>query len=130
MSILDTLAREHLVFTRLIERLERCARKDDESARRDARDTMLVLLPALDRHAEIADGVSGEDAGLPCLRPPPARRLRALVWTEETLLWPRCARASRSLARSTQRGAAKQVKELERQVVSSWSMIADYLDRP
>lgn len=53
MSIFATLAREHRLFRRLIDKLERSLQYQEELARKELRDAILVLLPALDRHEEI-----------------------------------------------------------------------------
>lgn len=55
MSILKTLAREHRVFSRLIDRIERSIAYDEATARSELRDALLVLFPALDKHEEIED---------------------------------------------------------------------------
>jgi hemerythrin-like domain-containing protein len=63
MSVLDTLAGEHALFRRLIGRLQQALRLDEDSARRQARNVLLVLLPALERHEELEDLVFGRRDG-------------------------------------------------------------------
>lgn len=55
MSILQTLAREHGQFRRLIHRLEEAADHDESAARREIQNVLLVLFPALETHEEIED---------------------------------------------------------------------------
>jgi hemerythrin len=55
MSILKTLAREHRVFSRLIDSIERSLDYEEQTARAELRDALLVLFPALDKHEEIED---------------------------------------------------------------------------
>lgn len=62
MSVLDVLAGEHVLFRRLIGDLQRVLRFEEDAARREARDVLLVLLPALERHQELEDLVFGPAA--------------------------------------------------------------------
>jgi len=59
MSVLIGLAREHAAFAKLINRLEACAAGDEKAARRDVRNTLLILLSALDKHEKAEDVVFG-----------------------------------------------------------------------
>lgn len=59
MSVIAALSKEHLVFRTLIDRLERSLGYDEQTARAEVRDTLLVLLPALDIHEEIEEAVFG-----------------------------------------------------------------------
>lgn len=59
MSVLRGLAREHAAFARLISRLEESAGGDPKSARRNVRNSLLILLSALDRHEKVEDIVFG-----------------------------------------------------------------------
>jgi|GEM_PF-5386637 len=63
MRAIDALTKEHRVFLRLIDRIERALRRQETQARAEVRESLLVLLPALDRHEEIEDSVfAGEDS--------------------------------------------------------------------
>ncbi len=53
MSVVAALAREHRVFLRMIDRIERALSRVEEEGRADARVDLLVLLTALERHEEI-----------------------------------------------------------------------------
>ena len=55
MSVLDTFAGEHAVFERLIQELQDALRQDEDSARRALRDTLLILIPALESHEKLED---------------------------------------------------------------------------
>jgi len=59
MSVIRGLAREHAAFTQLIKRLEASAVGDEKAARRDVRNTLLILLSALDKHEKVEDIVFG-----------------------------------------------------------------------
>jgi hypothetical protein len=60
MSVIRGLAREHAAFAKLIERLEASAAGDEQAARRDVRNTLLILLSALDKHEKAEDVVFGQ----------------------------------------------------------------------
>ena len=53
MSVLETLAREHALFRKLLHRLEQAIDLNETSARRQIQNTLLVLFPALETHEEI-----------------------------------------------------------------------------
>lgn len=53
MSIVEVLTREHRVFERLIGRIERSLKLDEVHAREELRESILVLLVALERHEDI-----------------------------------------------------------------------------
>ena len=53
MSVVAALAREHRVFLRMIERIERALSRTEAEGRAAARIDLLVLLTALERHEEI-----------------------------------------------------------------------------
>ena len=149
MTLLDTLAREHRLFERLLDRLERAVASPEDDAWEDSLELLLVLLPALERHEEIEREALGEHEDLAPLRRafrlalacplgwrrpraaselgPLVARLRRHFREEEETLWPRAAERGRSLSRSAQRGAAARVRELEREMVRRWSEIEDYL---
>lgn len=57
MTVLTSLAREHRVFEGLARRLELALRFDPERARRELREVLLVLLPALERHESLEEEV-------------------------------------------------------------------------
>lgn len=57
MSVLISLAREHRLFLRLSERLERAMRYGEKTAREELRGGLLALLYGLDRHEQIEDEV-------------------------------------------------------------------------
>lgn len=57
MRIFAALAREHGVFKRMIDRMERALSWEETAARAEIREALLVFLPALDRHEEIEDMV-------------------------------------------------------------------------
>jgi hypothetical protein len=59
MSVLDTLSREHRLFTRLADRLENSVKLAEDAARSEMKNVLLLLLPALDTHEEIEDLVFG-----------------------------------------------------------------------
>jgi iron-sulfur cluster repair protein YtfE (RIC family) len=59
MNVIRGLAREHAAFTKLIERLEAGAAGDEKTARREVRNTLLILLSALDKHEKVEDVVFG-----------------------------------------------------------------------
>ncbi len=67
MSLLATLTQEHRLFARLLGRLERSLQFDEDTARSEVRNTLLVLLPALDRHERLEDLLFG-DQGAPALK--------------------------------------------------------------
>ena len=53
MSLLDLLAGEHLMFRRILDRLEDDLARPEERARPLVSEGLLLLLPALDRHEEV-----------------------------------------------------------------------------
>lgn len=53
MPIIATLIKEHRMFEGLAERLERSLILEETLARSELRDTLLVLVPALERHEEL-----------------------------------------------------------------------------
>lgn len=55
MSLFAVLAKEHLLFKRLVDRLERALSYDPRTAKSEIRETLLVLFPALERHEELED---------------------------------------------------------------------------
>lgn len=55
MSLFATLTREHQLFGRLVDRLERAVSYDERTAKSEVRETLLVLFPALERHEELED---------------------------------------------------------------------------
>ena len=57
MSVIETLAREHSMFRRLLRRLEQSLEREERVARREVQNTLLVLFPALETHEEIEDVV-------------------------------------------------------------------------
>ncbi|MFI5345530.1 MAG: hemerythrin domain-containing protein [Elusimicrobiota bacterium] len=57
--MIQSLTREHVIFAQLLERLESVAAGDEKTARRDVRNTLLILLSALDRHEKTEDIVFG-----------------------------------------------------------------------
>jgi len=57
MSVIETLAREHGLFRRLLRRLEQSLEREESVARREVQNTLLVLFPALEAHEEIEDVV-------------------------------------------------------------------------
>lgn len=59
MSVFASLFLAHRLMERLIARLERSPRRGAPTAGKEARDTFLVLLPALERHEKIEDLVFG-----------------------------------------------------------------------
>jgi hemerythrin-like domain-containing protein len=62
MSVLDTLAAEHALFERLLREFKEALRYDPDTARRQLRDTLLVLIPALESHEELEDLIFGRAA--------------------------------------------------------------------
>ncbi|MFI5349133.1 MAG: hemerythrin domain-containing protein [Elusimicrobiota bacterium] len=76
MTIVDELAREHADFLRLVDRLEASAGGDERTARRDVRNTLLILIAALDAHERIENLAFGDPRGA---RPIRARRVLELV---------------------------------------------------
>ncbi len=60
MSVLAGLAREHAIFKKLLERLEASAARDEATARRDVRKTLLILVSALDKHEKVENLVFGD----------------------------------------------------------------------
>ena len=64
MSILDTLSKEHQLFRRLLDRLEKSLERPEEEAREELQEILLVLFPALNKHEEIESAVfDPEDYG-------------------------------------------------------------------
>jgi len=61
MSVIDVLMGEHQLFRRLIIQLQKALQLQENAARREARDVLLVLLPALERHEELEDLVFGPE---------------------------------------------------------------------
>jgi hemerythrin-like domain-containing protein len=55
VSVLAALTREHALFHRMIDRLERASAWEETAARAEIRQSLLILLPALDKHEEIED---------------------------------------------------------------------------
>ena len=55
MRVLKALAQEHRIFLRLIGRIERALSAGEDAARAEVRESLLVLLPALDKHEEIEE---------------------------------------------------------------------------
>lgn len=76
MSVIATLTREHRLFGRLGDRLERSLAYDEKMALGAVREALLVLLPALDRHEEI-EGLIFARPAYACGRR--AKKLLALV---------------------------------------------------
>ncbi len=62
MTVLNSLAREHRLFLRLLERLERAMRYGEKTGREEIRGGLLVLLQALERHERIEDAVFSRPA--------------------------------------------------------------------
>jgi iron-sulfur cluster repair protein YtfE (RIC family) len=59
VSVIQGLRREHADFTKLIKRLEASATGDSSTARREVRNTLLILVSALDKHEKVEDVVFG-----------------------------------------------------------------------
>ena len=62
MTVINSLAREHRLFLRLLERLERAMRYGEKTGREEIRGGLLVLLQALERHERIEDAVFSRPA--------------------------------------------------------------------
>lgn len=60
MSLLATLTQEHALFAQLLGRLERALIYEEDAARSEVRNTLLLLLPALDRHERLEDLLFGD----------------------------------------------------------------------
>lgn len=66
MSVFDSLAKEHALLLRLVERLERAvAVPDEREAARETRNILLVLLKALSAHEQLEHLVFDEPAEMP-----------------------------------------------------------------
>jgi hypothetical protein len=55
MTVAELFAKEHALFRLLLERLALDLAQPEDRARRDVSDALRVLVPSLDRHAEIED---------------------------------------------------------------------------
>jgi len=53
MNILETLAEEHRIFRRLLERLAKSVTLEESAARKEIQNTLLLLFPVLDAHEKI-----------------------------------------------------------------------------
>jgi hemerythrin-like domain-containing protein len=62
MRVIAALAQEHAVFVRMIGRIERTLTWSEDAARTEIAESLLVLLPALDRHEQIEDSVFADPA--------------------------------------------------------------------
>ena len=59
MSVIGGLMSEHEIFKGLADRLEKSLDYEEPALRSEVRDTLLILLPALDVHEEIEETVFG-----------------------------------------------------------------------
>lgn len=156
MPIIETLTKEHRLFEGLIDRLERSLSLQEPIARSELRDTLLVLVPALERHEEFeaiafhdpSEALSRVEAQHRLIDQLRAQTLEALQ-SHDTVPFPALKEQVRKLASalrrhfkteeqdlfpsakpSSRKAVQLQVERMERDMQEYWQQIADYLGSP
>lgn len=156
MPIIDTLTKEHRLFEGLIERLERSLNLEEPLARSELRDTLLVLVPALERHEEF-EALAFHDPSEVLTRVEAQHRLvdelrvqtLEALQSHDTVPFPLLKELVRKLTSalrrhfkteeqelfptakpSSRKAVQLQVERMERDMQEYWQQIADYLGAP